>query len=76
MKPTVLVLQLGANDGLRGLPISQMKQNLATMIEQAQKAGARVLLLGMRLPPNYGPEYTRQFETAYGELASASCLRR
>jgi acyl-CoA thioesterase I len=68
-KPSILVLELGANDGLRGLPVAQMKQNLASMIEQAQKAGARVVLVGMKLPPNYGPDYTRAFEATYGELA-------
>ena len=68
-KPAIVVLELGANDGLRGLPILQMKQNLAAMIEQSQKAGARVLLLGMKLPPNYGPDYTQSFEAAFGELA-------
>ena len=68
-KPAVLVLELGANDGLRGLPVAQMKSNLAAMIRQAQKAGARVLLVGMRIPPNYGPDYTRDFEAAFTELA-------
>jgi acyl-CoA thioesterase I len=68
-KPSIVILELGANDGLRGLPVAQMRQNLASMIEQAQKAGARVVLVGMKLPPNYGPEYTRAFEATYGELA-------
>ncbi len=68
-KPAVVILELGANDGLRGLPLAQMKKNLAAMIEQSQKAGARVLLVGMKLPPNYGPEYTQGFEASYGELA-------
>jgi acyl-CoA thioesterase-1 len=68
-QPAVVVLELGANDGLRGLPLAQMKQNLATIIEQAHKAGARVLLVGMKLPPNYGPDYTQAFESTYGELA-------
>jgi acyl-CoA thioesterase-1 len=68
-KPAVLVVELGANDGLRGLPIAQMKQNLGRIIEQGQNAGAHVLLLGMKLPPNYGPEYTQAFESAYAELA-------
>jgi len=68
-QPAVLVLELGANDGLRGLPVAQMKQNLSAMIQQAQKAGARVLLVGMRIPPNYGPEYTREFEAAFADLA-------
>ncbi len=68
-KPAIVVLELGGNDGLRGLPILQMKQNLAAMIEQSQKTGARVLLLGMKMPPNYGPDYTQSFEAAFGELA-------
>lgn len=68
-KPAVVILQLGANDGLRGLPIAQMKQNLGAMIEMAQKTGARVLLVGLRMPPNYGPDYTRSFESAYDDLA-------
>ncbi len=68
-KPAIVVLELGGNDGLRGLPILQMKQNLAAMIEQSQKAGARILLLGMKMPPNYGPDYTQSFQAAFGELA-------
>ncbi|HYG54529.1 MAG TPA: arylesterase [Burkholderiales bacterium] len=68
-RPAVVVLELGANDGLRGLPVEQMKKNLGTMIEQSQKAGARVVLVGMKLPPNYGPQYTQAFEAAYPELA-------
>lgn len=68
-RPAVVILELGANDGLRGLPVTQMKANLAAMIEHAQRAGARVVLTGMRLPPNYGPDYTRAFEDAYAELA-------
>lgn len=68
-KPALLILQLGGNDGLRGLPVAQMKQNLSAMIRQAHKAGARVLLVGIRMPPNYGPDYTREFETAFTEVA-------
>lgn len=68
-QPAILILALGANDGLRGLPIEQMKRNLSAIIEGAQKAGARVLLVGMKLPPNYGPDYTAEFEAAFGELA-------
>jgi len=68
-RPAVVILELGANDGLRGLPVAEMKKNLAAMIEQAQRAGARVLLVGIRMPPNYGPDYTRAFEGAYPELA-------
>jgi acyl-CoA thioesterase I len=68
-RPSILILELGANDGLRGLPVAQMKHNLGRIIEQAQSAGARVVLVGMKLPPNYGPDYTREFESAFGELA-------
>jgi acyl-CoA thioesterase-1 len=68
-KPALLILELGANDGLRGLPIAQMKENLGRIVEQAQQAGARVVLVGMKLPPNYGPDYTRAFESVFGELA-------
>jgi acyl-CoA thioesterase-1 len=68
-KPTVVIVELGANDGLRGLPLSQMKANLGTIIERSQKRGARVLLVGMKLPPNYGEEYTRGFENAFADLA-------
>jgi acyl-CoA thioesterase-1 len=67
-RPAIVVLELGANDGLRGLPVAQMKANLGSMIERAQQAGARVVLVGMRLPPNYGPDYTKAFEAAYGQL--------
>jgi acyl-CoA thioesterase-1 len=68
-RPAIVIVELGANDGLRGLPVAQMKKNLGAIIEQSQQAGARVLLLGMRLPPNYGPDYTQAFEVAFGDLA-------
>ncbi|MBD8495651.1 arylesterase [Pseudomonas syringae] len=68
-KPELVVLELGGNDGLRGQQPEQLQQNLASMIEQSQKAGAKVLLLGMRIPPNYGPRYTQAFEKAYTRLA-------
>ena len=68
-RPQVVVLELGGNDGLRGLPVLQMKKNLASMIERAQKAGARVLLVGMQIPPNYGIEYAKSFQDAYVDLA-------
>ncbi len=68
-QPAVVILELGANDGLRGLPVAEMKKNLSAMIRQAQKAGAHVLLVGIRMPPNYGPDYTREFESAFAELA-------
>ena len=68
-KPAVVIVELGANDGLRGLPVAAMVKNLGAIIEQSKRAGARVLLVGMRLPPNYGENYTRSFEHAYAELA-------
>ncbi|MCF8150951.1 MAG: arylesterase [Sulfuritalea sp.] len=68
-KPAVVILALGANDGLRGLPVAALKDNLAFMIKQAKKSRARVLLIGMRLPPNYGPKYTEAFEAAFRDLA-------
>jgi acyl-CoA thioesterase I len=67
-KPAVVVLELGGNDGLRGLPLAQMKDNLAAMIADSRAAGAKVVLVGMKLPPNYG-DYAREFEAAFGELA-------
>jgi acyl-CoA thioesterase-1 len=68
-KPAIVILELGANDGLRGLPVAEMKKNLAAMIGQAKKSGARVLLVGMKLPPNYGPDYADAFEAAFADLA-------
>lgn len=67
--PKILVLELGGNDGLRALPIAQMRANLAHMVDLASAAGAQVLLLGMRMPPNYGAEYTEQFSASFSELA-------
>jgi acyl-CoA thioesterase-1 len=69
-QPAVVVIELGANDGLRGLPLTQMRANLEAMIRAAQGAKAKVLLVGMRLPPNYGPDYTAEFERSYSELAA------
>ena len=68
-RPAVVVIALGGNDGLRGLPASAMRDNLKAMIEASQKLQARVVLVGMRLPPNYGDGYTREFERSYAELA-------
>ncbi len=68
-KPTIVVLELGANDGLRGLPIKNMADNLKAMIEQSKKTGAKVLLLGMRIPPNYGPQYSQSFSDTYTQLS-------
>ena len=67
--PAVVVLALGGNDGLRGLPLAGMKTNLAAMIEDARAAGARELLVGVQLPPYYGPRYTQGFEANDRELA-------
>ncbi|MCQ9425531.1 arylesterase [Pseudomonas sp. LJDD11] len=68
-KPQLVVLELGGNDGLRGQLPAQLQQNLTSMVDQSQQAGAKVLLLGMRIPPNYGPRYTQAFEAAYVDLA-------
>jgi len=68
-KPAIVILELGANDGLRGLPVEEMKSNLTTIVRAAKRHGARVLVLGMRLPPNYGQEYTRAFHAAFREIA-------
>jgi len=68
-RPAIVILELGANDGLRGLPVAEAKNNLAAMIRMAQKSRARVLLVGVRMPPNYGPDYTREFDGAFAELA-------
>jgi len=68
-RPATVIIALGANDGLRGLPLAQMRDNLGAMIDQSRAAGARVLLAGMRLPPNYGP-YATQFERSFAELAT------
>jgi len=67
-RPALVIIALGANDGLRGLDLGQMRGNLDAMIEAAQKTGARVLLAGMRLPPNYGP-YAEQFREVFADLA-------
>ena len=73
-QPRVVILALGANDGLRGLPVPAMRDNLQAMIRAARAAKARVLLVGMRLPPNYGPAYTGDFEAAFRDLAKAEKL--
>ena len=69
-RPAVVVIELGANDGLRGLPLRQTRRNLAFMIGAAQGVQAKVLLVGMRLPPNYGSDYTQAFEGIYRDLAA------
>jgi acyl-CoA thioesterase I len=65
----VVIVELGANDGLRGLPVDQLKKNLASIIEAAQARGLAVLLAGMEAPPNYGPEYASSFRQVYRDLA-------
>lgn len=69
-RPAIVILELGANDGLRGLPLATTREHLAQMIELAERAGAKVLLLGIRLPPNYGPRYGDAFVMIYRELAA------
>ncbi|MCB1671250.1 MAG: arylesterase [Gammaproteobacteria bacterium] len=70
--PDLVILELGGNDGLRGLPLNAIRENLVAMVKMAQSSGARVLLAGIQIPPNYGPRYTepffRQFEAIAGEL--------
>jgi len=67
--PQLVIIELGGNDGLRGQPPAQLQQNLASMIDRSKAIGAKVLLLGMQLPPNYGPRYTNAFAAVYGSLA-------
>jgi len=69
-KPDVVVIELGANDGLRGQPVTAAEANLRAMIEASQQARARVLLVGMRMPPNYGRDYTERFFGMYKALAT------
>ncbi len=68
-KPAVVVLELGANDGLRGLPLKDARENLEAMIDASRHAGARVLLLGILIPPNYGPKYSSGFADMYKRIA-------
>lgn len=68
-KPQIVVLELGGNDGLRGLPLETSRANLEKMIQLSKAAGAEVVLLGMKMPPNYGPRYAAGFERIFAELA-------
>lgn len=68
-QPAVVIVQLGGNDGLRGNSIEETRRNLIAIVEASRKAGAKVLLVGMRIPPNYGAVYTRRFEALYAEVA-------
>jgi acyl-CoA thioesterase I len=67
--PSVVLIGLGGNDGLRGLPVSEIRRNLARMIQLSEAAGAHVVLAGVHIPPNYGPRYTAAFHAVYHELA-------
>lgn len=73
--PAILIIELGGNDGLRGLSLEEIKQNLARMIEMSRQHGAQVLLVSMRLPPNYGAAYIQRFQSMYRELAAADGAR-
>lgn len=73
-RPAIVVIELGGNDGLRGLPLDTSRANLQKMIDLSRKAGAAVLLLGMKIPPNYGPRYASEFERLYADLARRNKL--
>jgi acyl-CoA thioesterase-1 len=70
-KPTIVVIELGGNDGLRGGNLASTRDNLATMVAAVQRAGAKALIVGMKLPPNYGAAYVREFETLFVDVAKA-----
>ena len=68
-QPAIVILELGGNDGLRGLPLRMLKDNLTAMVEMCLEAEAEVLLAGIQIPPNYGPRYTEPFYALFGEIA-------
>jgi len=68
-RPGIMILEIGANDGLRGLPIKQTKENLTAMVTQAKASGIRVLIAGMQMPPNYGAKYTQEFAAVFVDVA-------
>ena len=70
-KPHIVIIELGGNDGLRGLHYDEMRTNLQQMVELSREAGARVLLLGMHMPPNYGPEFTRLYHQVFHQVAAS-----
>ena len=70
-RPGVVVIELGGNDALRGLPLAMTRDNLTAMAQAAKAAGAKVLIAGMQLPPNYGPAYVREFNALFGDIAKA-----
>lgn len=69
LKPRIVILELGGNDGLRGVPVEETRANIEKLIQTFQQAGAKVVVAGMTLPPNYGPEYVKKFERVFVELA-------
>jgi acyl-CoA thioesterase-1 len=71
-KPEVVIVALGANDGLRGQPVAALRDNLAAIVRRVRATGAQVLLAGMRMPPNYGEAFTRDFAAAYAEVARSA----
>ena len=75
-KPRIVIVEFGGNDGLRGLPIETTRANLEQIVETLHGAGATIVLAGMTLPPNYGPDYIRSFETIYHDLAAKYKLTR
>lgn len=68
-QPAIVMIELGGNDGLRGIPLDTTRGNLSSMIQASQQAGARVIISEMRIPPNYGRSYTEKFQALFGELA-------
>ena len=74
-RPNITIIELGANDGLRGLPMQQTARNLEAMIDLAKKHGSQVLLVGMRLPPNYGPAYVHKFQALFAQVAKSRKVR-
>jgi len=68
-KPALVILELGGNDGLRGFPLKVVQENLSRMVTAALEANAKVLLVGMQIPPNYGKRYTEGFQQLYGQVA-------
>jgi len=73
-KPDIVILELGANDGLRGLPLTRLQDNLQQMVNLSRRAAARVVLVGMALPSNYGPRYTAEFRAVYDSIAKRNQL--
>ena len=72
LNPDIVIIELGGNDGLRGYPIDRLRENLTQMVTLVRNAGAQPVVAAMRIPPNYGPRYTRAFDAVFGEVAEAS----